>query len=125
MTKHEVVGGSGVGVGRAARQTAPLLLAVSLLATAAIACKSGSSGQENAPAADPGPAIGATPQGGDVVRYAGMEMNETGQAGIRQAVQARRAADYNSTTVATLYPGTQVTRVAHYGNYSLVAWTGA
>jgi hypothetical protein len=96
------------------------VLTVALLGVSALACKSGSGGQDGT--ADPGP---ATAQGADVVRYTGMEVADTGQAGIRQAVQARRAADWTSTSVAMLYPGTLVSRVARYGNYSLVAWTGA
>ena len=121
-TKRVVGGGAGTFAGLVARQSAPVMLAVALLGATTLACKSGNGGQENGTPADPGPAIG---QGADVVRYAGMEVGDCGQAGIRQAVQARRAADWNSTTVATLYPGTVVTRVARYGNYNLVAWTGS
>ena len=88
-TKRVVVGGSAAFAGSLAQQSAPLVLAVALLGATALACKSGS-GQENAPA-DPG--LGAAPQGADVVRYTGMEVVETGQTGIRQAVQARRAAE--------------------------------
>jgi hypothetical protein len=105
-----------------ARQSVPLALAMALLGATTMSCKLGSSGNENGAPADPGPAVA---QGADVVRYAGMEVGDSGQAGIRQPVQARRAADWNSTTVATLYPGTVVTRVARYGNYNLVAWTGS
>ena len=122
-TKRVVGGGSEASAGGVARQSAPLVLAVALLGATSLACKLGSSGQEAAPA-DPGPAA-VTPQAADVVRYSGMEVVETGQAGIRQAVQARRAADWTSTSVATLYPGTQISRVARYGNYSLVSWTAA
>jgi hypothetical protein len=120
-TKRVVVRGSAAFAGSLARQSAPLLLTVALFGATALACKSGN-GQENGTPADPGP---AAPQGGDVVRYTGMEVVETGQTGIRQAVQARRAADWSSPTVATLYPGTQISRVARYGNFSLVAWSGA
>jgi hypothetical protein len=121
-TKQVVVGGSTAFARSVARQNGPLLLTVALFGATALACKSGNSGQENGTPADPGPAVA---QGADVVRYSGMEVNESGQAGIRQPVQARRAADWNSTTVATLYPGTMITRVARYGNFSLVAWTGS
>jgi hypothetical protein len=120
-TKRVVGGGSNAFAGSVARQSGPLLLTVMLLGATALACKMGNSGQENGTSAGPA----AVAQGADVVRYSGMEVNESGQAGIRQAVQARRAADWNSTTVATLYPGTMITRVARYGNYSLVAWTGS
>ncbi|MEO5727435.1 MAG: hypothetical protein ABI134_26010, partial [Byssovorax sp.] len=120
-TKRVVVGGSAAFAGSPARQSAAVMLAVALLGATALACKSGN-GQENAAPADQG-LIGG-PQG-DVVRYAGMEVVETGQTGIRQAVQARRAADWSSPTVVTLYPGTQITRVARYGNFSLVSWSGA
>lgn len=120
MTKRVVRAGAGASNVRVARQRATLLLAVTLLGATALACKSGNSGE--ASPADPGP---AAPQGASVVRYTGMEVAETGQVGIRQAVQARRAADWTSTSVTMLYPGTQVSRVARYGNYSLVAWTGA
>ena len=125
-TKHVVGIGIGIGVGavagRVARQSVPVVMAVALFGVSALACRSGSNGQENGTPADPGPAVG---QGADVIRYAGMEVNDSGQAGIRQAVQARRAADWSSTTVATLYPGTVVTRLARYGNYNLVSWTGS
>ena len=121
-TKRVVEGGAGTFAGLVARQSAPVMLAVALLGATALACKSGNGGQENGAPADPGPAVA---QGADVVRYAGMEVGDSGQAGIRQAVQARRAADWNSTTIATLYPGTVVTRVARYGNYNLIAWTGS
>jgi hypothetical protein len=96
------------------------MLAVALLGAAALACKS--KGQENETPLNQG-LVGA-PQGTDVVRYTGMEVVETGQTGIRQAVQARRAADWSSPSVATLYPGTQISRVARYGNFSLVSWSG-
>jgi hypothetical protein len=120
-TKRVVVGGSAAFAGSLARQSAPVMLAVALLGATALACKSGN-GQENGTPADPGPAAAA--QGGDVIRYTGMEVAETGQTGIRQAVQARRAADWSSPMVVTLYPGTQVSRVARYGNFSLVSWSG-
>ena len=121
-TKRVVRGGAGTFAGIVARQSVPVVLAMALLGATTLACKLGSNGNENGAPADPGPAIG---QGADVVRYAGMEVGDSGQSGIRQAVQARRAADWSSTTVATLYPGTVVTRVARYGNYNLVAWTGS
>ena len=120
-TKRVGVGGAAAFAGRMARKSVPLMLTVALLGATALACKSGNGGQDGTPA-DPGPAVA---QGADVVRYAGMEVGDSGQSGIRQAVQARRAADWSSTTVATLYPGTVVTRVARYGNYNLVAWTGS
>ena len=119
-TKQTVVGGAVAG--RVVRQSLQMALAVGLLGVSALACRSGNGGQENGTPADPGPALG---QGADVVRYSGMEVNDSGQAGIRQAVQARRAADWSSTTVATLYPGTVVNRIARYGNYNLVSWTGS
>ena len=118
-TKQTVVGGAVAG--RVVRQSLQMALAVGLLGVSALACRSGN-GQENGTPADPGPAVA---QGADVVRYSGMEVNDSGQAGIRQAVQARRAADWSSTTVATLYPGTVVNRLARYGNYNLVSWTGS
>ncbi len=121
-TKRAVVDGAGAFAGNVARQGMGLALTMAMLGVTALACNRGNAGQENGAPADPGPAVA---QGADVVRYAGMEVGDTGQAGIRQAVQARRAADWNSTTVATLYPGTVVTRVARYGNYNLVAWTGS
>jgi hypothetical protein len=117
-TKRMVGGGARALTGRGAH----FVLAMALLGAAATGCKPGNSGQENGTPADPGPAVA---QGADVVRYSGMEAAESGQAGIRQAVQARRAADYSSPTVATLYPGTVVSRVARYGGYSLISWTGA
>ena len=124
--KTKQVVGVGVGVravaGRVVRQGVSMVVAVALLGVSALACRSGGNGQENGTPADPGPAVG---QGADVVRYAGMEVNDSGQAGIRQAVQARRAADWSSSTIATLYPGTVVNRVARYGNYNLVSWTGS
>jgi hypothetical protein len=122
-TKRVFVGGASTFDGSVTRQGASLVLAVAMLGVTALACKSGNNGQENGTPADPGPA--AVAQGTDVVRYAGMEVGDSGQAGIRQAVQARRAADWSSTTVATLYPGTVVNRIARYGNYNLVAWTGS
>ncbi|MEP7123957.1 MAG: hypothetical protein ABJE95_23725 [Byssovorax sp.] len=121
-TKRVFGGGAAALASTIARRSGPAVLAVALLGATALACKSGNGGQENGTPADPGPAVA---QGADVVRYSGMEVGDSGQAGIRQAVQARRAADWNSTTVATLYPGTVVTRVARYGNYNLVAWTGS
>ena len=117
-TKRVVEGRSAAFAGRLAQRSASLVLAVALLGANALACKS----KENAPAE---PGLGAAAQGADVVRYTGMEVVETGQTGIRQAVQARRAADWSSPTVATLYPGTQISRVARYGNFSLVSWTGS
>jgi hypothetical protein len=121
MKTKQVVEGGAVA-SRVVRQSVPVVLALALFGVSALACRSGNGGQENGTPADPGPAIG---QGADVVRYAGMEVNDSGQAGIRQAVQARRAADWSSTTIATLYPGTVVTRLARYGNYNLVSWTGS
>ena len=123
-TKRVGVGGStALAGGKLAQQGAPLVMAVALLGAASLACKLGS----NADSSTTGDSIGVavTPQGTDVVRYSGMEVIETGQAGIRQAVQARRAADWGSPLVATLYPGTQISRVARYGNFSLVSWTGS
>lgn len=119
-TKRVVVGGSAAFAGSLAQQSAPLMLAMALLGATALACKS--KGQENETPLDQG-LVGA-PQGADVVRYTGMEVVETGQTGVRQAVQARRAADWSSPVVATLYPGTQISRVARYGNFSLVSWSG-
>jgi hypothetical protein len=122
-TKRVEMGGStALAGGKLLQQTAPLVMAVALLGAASLACKLGSS----ADSSTTGDSIGvATPQGTDIVRYSGMEVIETGQAGIRQAVQARRAADWGSPLVATLYPGTQISRVARYGNFSLVSWTGS
>ena len=55
-------------------------------------------------------------------QQSGMEP-EDGHANIRQTVIARKAADATSTVVATLYPGTVVTRVGRFGQFHLVAWT--
>jgi hypothetical protein len=104
---------------RAGRQGAPLLMAAMALTMASLACnRGGSSSGEGTPN---GVEPGANDTSG-VVRYSGMETAESGNSSVRTAVQARRAADWSSPTVATLYPGTVVTRVARYGNYSLVSW---
>jgi hypothetical protein len=123
MTKRVVEGGStALAGGKLAQQSAPLAMAVALLGAASLACHLGSSGESSTT----GDAIGvATPQGTDVVRYSGLEVIDTGTASIRQAVQARRAADWSSSLVATLYPGTQISRIARYGNFSLVSWAGS
>jgi hypothetical protein len=58
-----------------------------------------------------------------VTRYGTSETAESGTLSIRQAVAARKAADTVSATVFMLQPGSAVTRVAHYGGYTLVSWT--
>jgi hypothetical protein len=101
------------------QQGAPLLLALTL-GTALSACNLGRSSddqQQGTPPPDPGQA-----PANDVIRYTGMEVSDVGQVSIRQTVAARKAADSNSTVVATLRPGTVVNRVVRYGNYSLVVW---
>jgi hypothetical protein len=103
---------------------APLLLAL-MLGTAFTACKLGQNSddqQQGGLPSDPGQAP-VNPPTNDIVRYTGMEISDVGQFSIRQAVNARKAADVNSTLVATLRPGTTVNRVARYGNYSLVVWS--
>src|SRR5262245_26941235 len=111
------------------RRTYGYLMLAGLVLSGA-ACKiGGSSGQDQSatdqpapppppPPPDPGPA-----SGGDVVRYQGLEAPDSGPAYVRQTVAARKAADWVSPVVATLYPGTGVQKVARYGNYTLVSFT--
>lgn len=105
---------------RGFHQSRPLLAATILLAGSALACKMGGSSENESNQAAP-----ATNQGiNEVVRYSGSEAVDTGQSTIRQAVAARKAADWSSANVATIYAGTVVSRVARYGNFSLISWSG-
>ncbi len=106
---------------RGFHQSRPLLAATMLLAGAALACKLGGSKEQEsgqAPAADP------NAPSNQVSRYAGQEASDTGQSTIRQAVAARSAADYSSSVVSTIYAGTVVTRMARFGTFSLIRWSG-
>jgi hypothetical protein len=60
----------------------------------------------------------------DVVRYSGMEQPDQGTLTVRNAVRARRAADFTSELVDTLPAGAEVDRVAKYGAFTLVSWQG-
>lgn len=106
---------------RGFHQSRPLLAATMLLAGAALACKLGGNSEQesgqNAPVDPNAPS-------NQVTRYAGAEAADTGQSTIRQAVAARTSADWSSTMVATIYSGTVVTRMARYGNFTLIRWSG-
>lgn len=106
--------------GRTAR-FATVLLAT--WATAIGACKLGGGGGDQ-DAGTPAPPPGSQPTN-DVVRYAGMETPDNGVSQIRQAVRARKAADWTSATVDVLQAGAGVNRIARYGNFTLVSWMGA
>lgn len=89
------------------------LLAMSI-ASGAFGCKVGGS--------DASPTATTAPAGGDVVRYANMETPASGVMSIRDVVVARKAADRFSAQVLTLQTGAAVTRVAQYGQFTLVTW---
>lgn len=102
---------------------AACVLGLAMVATASAACdKLG--GTKEAPASSAAPAATTAPAAGaGVTRYGTSETAESGTLSIRQPVAARKAADTVSATVFMLQPGSAVTRVAHYGGYTLVSWT--
>lgn len=105
------------------KQVAKAWLVVSAMALAACKLGGGEDTSQSAEPAPPPPPADTSQATNEVVRYAGMEAPESGPGYIRQPVAARRAADYVSPIVATLYSGTGVQRVARYGNFTLVQFT--
>ncbi len=95
------------------------LIVAATVATAAVAaCKTGGDAGGDAPPATGGPVAQAT----DVTRYGTAEVADTGTFTMRQAVRARKGADFNSEGVEILQPGSTVNRVVRYGAFTLVSW---